>query len=113
MKWRYGVVRYKNKDNPEHVFYAVGELYFKDDPLKPFACTEEPVHPLMDEDQWVADDPKEDIIKQLKMMLKDCQKYPIFDAEGPFEQTEKDQEHTEQCSWHQDWHSCNCGAFND
>jgi hypothetical protein len=91
MKWRYGVVRYKNKDNPEHVFYAVGELYYKDDPLKPFACTEEPVETYVDHDDWVEDnDPIRDITDQLKRMLKDCGKYPIFDAEGPFEKYPKD-----------------------
>ena len=90
MKWRYGIVKYKDKKNPEYSYYSVGELYFINDPLKPFACTEEPVSVICDHDEWVVENPEESIIKQLKMMLKDCKKYPAFDAEGPFEKFPED-----------------------
>lgn len=88
MKWRYGIVKYK-KDN--HSYYAVGELYFNDDPLKIVACSEKPVKALVDHDDWVEDNnPLMDITDQLKMMLKDCEKYPIFDSEGPYESNEEE-----------------------
>lgn len=88
MKWRYGVVKYK-QDN--YTYYGIGELYFKNDPLKIFACSEKPVKALVDHDDWVEDnDPIRDITDQLKMMLKDCEKYPIFDSEGPYESNEEE-----------------------
>lgn len=86
MKWRYGVVKYRSKENPEHVYYSIGEIYFKDDPLKPYACSQEPIQPYVDHDNWVGDNqPIKDITDQLKMMLKDCERYPVFDADGPYE----------------------------
>ena len=86
MKWRYGIIKYRLKDNPEHVYYSIGELYFKDDPLKPYACSQEPIEAYVEHDNWVEDNqPIKDITDQLKMMLKDCEKYPIFDSDGPFE----------------------------
>lgn len=92
MKWRYGVVKYKH-DN--YTYYGVGELYFKSDPLKIFACSEKPVKPLVDHDDWVEDNnPIRDITDQLKMMLKDCEKYPIFDSEGPYESNEEENRQT-------------------
>ena len=46
---------------------------------------------MVDHDDWVEDNnPLRDITDQLKMMLKDCERYPVFDYEGPYESDEKE-----------------------
>lgn len=27
MPWRYGIVKFRNKHNPDHRFYGIGELF--------------------------------------------------------------------------------------
>lgn len=86
MKWRYGVVKFRHPSNERIRFYGIGELYYMDDPLKVFACSQEPVEPYVEHDEWVGDNqPITDITHQLQMMQKDIAKFPIFDVDGPFE----------------------------
>lgn len=86
MKWRYGIIKFRNTSNERLRFYGIGELYYIDDPLKVFACSEEPVQAFVEDDEWVEDNqPTRDIIDQLQMMQKDIAQFPIFDADGPFE----------------------------
>jgi hypothetical protein len=86
MRWRYGIVRYRNKLKPEHRFYGVGELYYDKDPLAPHSCTEEPVESYADAEEEDTEDAVKDGLKlDLERMLRDCMKYPIFDIDGPYE----------------------------
>ena len=85
MKWRYGIIKFRNPHNEQVRFYGVGELYFMDDPLKVFACSQEPVQPYVDDDGDTADEIRGDIFRQLEMMQKDIAQFPIFDVDGPFE----------------------------
>jgi hypothetical protein len=82
MKWRYGIVKFRHPANKDLRFYGVGELYFMDDPLKVFACSEEPVQPYVEDDE---EEIMQSIINQLEMIQKDIAQFPIFDADGPFE----------------------------
>ena len=83
MKWRYGVVKFRHPSNERMRFYSIGELYYMDDPLKVFACSQEPVEAYVDDDE--GEDAKQSMLKQLEMMQKDIAKFPIFDVDGPFE----------------------------
>jgi len=88
MKWRYGIIKFRNPRDECIRFYGIGELYFMDDPLKVFACSQEPVQAFVDvdEDEWVEDNQLiRDITDQLQMMQKDIAQFPIFDVDGPFE----------------------------
>lgn len=85
MPWRYGIVKFRYKMNQDLRFYGIGELFYDVDPLQPHSCTEEPIEPYADSD----DDSTEESIKAefrvvLNRMLKDCDKYPIFDIDGPY-----------------------------
>ncbi len=85
MPWRYGIVKFKNKHNPEHSFYGIGELFYDKDPLTPYSCTEEPIEPYADHDEESTEESIKDDIKWcLEAMLKDCMKYPVFDIDGPY-----------------------------
>jgi hypothetical protein len=85
MRWRYGIVRYRNKLNPEQRFYGIGELFYDKDPLTPHSCTEEPVESYADaEDGDTEDAVKEGLKLDLERMMRDCMKYPIFDIDGPY-----------------------------
>lgn len=85
MPWRYGIVKYRHKSNPDIRYYGIGELYYDTDPLTPHSCTENPVEPYADhEDDSSEHSVKTDIDWVLKAMLKDCSKYPIFDIDGPY-----------------------------
>ena len=83
MKWRYGIVKFRHPSNERMRFYSIGELYYMDDPLKVFACSQEPVEAYVDDDK--DEDIKQSMLKQLEMMQKDIAKFPIFDVDGPFE----------------------------
>ena len=80
MPWRYGIVNFK-KGNFR--YYGVGEIYYNEDPLKPFACSEQPVD-LSEEVE-----PDQNILgcfkKTLQRILNDIEQYPVFDIDGPFE----------------------------
>ena len=85
MPWRYGIVKFRNKHNPDHRFYGIGELFYDEDPLQPHSCTEDPIDPYAE----LEDDSTEEFVKSeirivLNRMLKDCDKYPIFDIDGPY-----------------------------
>ena len=85
MHWRYGIVKYRSKQKPEHRFYGIGELYYDKDPLSPHSCTEEPVESYADaEDGDTEEDVKQGLKLEIERMLKDCMKYPIFDIDGPY-----------------------------
>ena len=85
MPWRYGIVKYRNKHNPEFRFYGIGELYYDKDPLAPHSCSADPVEPYSEHDEDSTEESvKESIKSTLEMMLKDCAKYPIFDIDGPY-----------------------------
>ena len=85
MKWRYGVVRFRHPSNERIRFYGIGELYYMDDPLKVFACTEEPIEVYADDDGDTDEEVRASIFRQLEMIQKDIAQFPIFDADGPFE----------------------------
>lgn len=85
MRWRYGIVKFRNKNNPDYRFYGIGELFYDEDPLQPHSCTENPIEPYSDhEDDSDEDSIKKDIDWTLNAMQKDCAKYPIFDIDGPY-----------------------------
>jgi len=93
MTWRYGIVKYRNKNNPDVRFYGIGELYYDKDPLYPHSCTEEPVEPYADAEEEDTDEAVKDGLKlELERMLRDCTKYPIFDIDGPYEKASWDGE---------------------
>jgi hypothetical protein len=82
MPWRYGIIKFRSEKDPNFRFYGVGELFYNDDPLVPYACSQAPDTPYSDEDS--DDEIKKSILWALEAMTKDCQKYPIFDVDGPF-----------------------------
>jgi hypothetical protein len=85
MPWRYGIVKYRHQKDSNFRFYGIGELYFEEDPLKPFACSGEPVEAYAETEDGEGDESiKEEIQKCLRAMLKDCSRYPIFDVDGPY-----------------------------
>jgi hypothetical protein len=89
MKWRYGIVKYRHKQDQNIRFYGIGELYYDSDPLKVYACSEEPIQAYVDHDEWLEDNqPVRDITDQLQMMLKDIAQFPIFDIDGPYEKNQ-------------------------
>lgn len=85
MKWRYGIVKFRHPSNERMRFYSIGELYYMDDPLKIFACSQEPVEVYADDDGDNHEEVRGSIFRQLEMMQKDIAKFPIFDVDGPFE----------------------------
>lgn len=86
MPWRYGIVKYRHKLNQDFRFYGVGELYYDKDPLTPHSCTEDPVEPYAEPEEYLEEEDsiRADIKWVLEKMLKDCTKYPIFDVDGPY-----------------------------
>lgn len=85
MKWRYGIVKFRSTLDKNHRFYGVGELYFDKDPLRPHSCTEQPVSSILDLDlEDTVDDIRDSIVKNLNRMISDCNKFPIFDIDGPY-----------------------------
>jgi hypothetical protein len=107
MSWRYGIVKYHNKERTKR-FYGIGELYFEKDPLKPFCCTAEPLEIVVLQEDLIIDNiscpdgekKNEDTYQSidslvlnefevsLKRILKDISRYPIFDIDGPYEKEE-------------------------
>jgi len=85
MKWRYGIVKYRHKQNERIRFYGIGELFYDTDPLKVYACTQEPVEVYTDADAESEEEIRESITWQLNAVLKDITQFPVFDADGPFE----------------------------
>ena len=94
MPWRYGIVKYRHKLNPDFRFYGVGELYYDKDPLTPHSCTLNPVEPYAEHEEFLEeeDSVRADIKWVLETMLKDCAKYPIFDIDGPYSKSPWDGE---------------------
>ena len=93
MRWRYGIVKYRNKLIPEQRFYGVGELYYDKDPLSPHSCTEEPVESYADAEEGDTEGAVKDGLRlDMERMLRDCMKYPIFDIDGPYEKAPWDGE---------------------
>jgi len=43
MPWRYGIVKFRSEKDPNFRFYGVGELFYTDDPLAPYACSQEQI----------------------------------------------------------------------
>lgn len=85
MPWRYGIIKYRNKNNPEYRFYGIGELYYDKDPLAPHSCTQDPTEVYCDDESDSTEKSiKEEIKWALQAMLKDCMTYPIFDIDGPY-----------------------------
>lgn len=85
MRWRYGIVKFHNKHNPDFRFYGIGELFYDEDPLQPHSCTENPIDPYAElEEDSTEESVKAEIRVVLNRMLKDCDKYPIFDIDGPY-----------------------------
>lgn len=85
MPWRYGIVKYRHKKDPDFRFYGVGELHYDKDPLSPHSCTEEPVESYADVEEGDTEEAVKDGLKlDLERMLRDCTKYPIFDIDGPY-----------------------------
>ena len=85
MPWRYGIVKYRHKKDPDLRFYGVGELHYDKDPLSPHSCTEEPVESYADVEEGDTEEAVKDGLKlDLERMLRDCTKYPIFDIDGPY-----------------------------
>jgi hypothetical protein len=89
MPWRYGVIRFRSKKTPSHRFYGVGELYYDSDPLKPFACSSEPDCAYFEDGDPESNLPEDlqaqiEIAESLKRMILDCERYPVFDSDGPF-----------------------------
>jgi len=84
MPWRYGIVKFRSKKDPDHRFYGIGELFYDDDPLKPWSCTEEPIEAYSDDDNESEAQIKKSFKWSLENMLKDSLKYPIFDIDGPY-----------------------------
>jgi hypothetical protein len=87
MKWRYGIVKYRHKTNPEYRYYGIGEVYFNEDPNLPFAVSEDPINLIIDE--LDLSEGESDVCKlhsnDLDRISKDIKKYPIFDIDGPYE----------------------------
>jgi len=88
MPWRYGIIKFRNKNNPKHRFFGVGELYYDKDPMLPFSCSDNPTEAYSDEDDYEQDNTdesvKNSITTSLENMLKDCMRYPVFDSDGPY-----------------------------
>jgi len=85
MSWRYGIVKYHQKSNPEVRFYGIGELYFDKDPLQPHSCTLEPIEPYVYIEDGVTEElAREEILSILNAIVIDCSKYPVFDIDGPY-----------------------------
>jgi hypothetical protein len=86
MPWRYGIVKYRHKKDRDFRFYGIGELYYDKDPLSPHSCTDNPVEPYAELEEFLEeeDSVKADIKRMLERMIKDCEKYPIFDVDGPY-----------------------------
>ena len=89
MPWRYGIIHFRSQKNPAHRFYGVGEVYYESDPLKPFACSMEPdsaYYEAGDSDGVLPEDlaAKVEILESLRRMILDCERYPVFDSDGPF-----------------------------
>ena len=85
MTWRYGIVKYRNKHNPDVRFYGIRELYYDKDPLSPHSCTEDPVESYADAEEEDTEEAVKDGLRlDLERMLRDCTKYPIFDIDGPY-----------------------------
>ena len=89
MPWRYGVIRFRAKKDPSYRFYGVGELYYDVDPLKPFACSSEPDCAYFEDGDPESNLPEDlqaqvEIVEALKRMILDCERYPVFDVDGPF-----------------------------
>jgi len=86
MPWRYGIVKYRHKKDRDFRFYGIGELYYDKDPLSPHSCTDNPVEPCAELEEFLEEEGsvKADIKRMLEMMIKDCEKYPIFDVDGPY-----------------------------
>jgi hypothetical protein len=85
MPWRYGIVKYRNKQDPNFRFYGIGELYYNKDPLSPHSCTEDPVESYADVEEGDTEEAVKDGLKlDLERMMSDCMKYPIFDIDGPY-----------------------------
>jgi hypothetical protein len=82
-KWRYGIVNFRLRDHPEHRFFGIGELYYKDDPNKIYYCSD-PVNPFIEADE--ENSPQESLLVQLNRMINDITNFPQpFDEDGPFE----------------------------
>ena len=70
LAWNYRLMRHTN----EHVYwYAIHEVFYDDDGYE-YAWTEDEITP-------VADD-KEEMIKVLKMMLRDVKRSPVMDYDA-------------------------------
>ena len=68
MPWRYGIVKFRNKHNPDYRFYGIGELFYEEDPLQPHSCTEDPIEPYADAE----DDPSEESVVELERSSAAC-----------------------------------------
>lgn len=86
MKWRYGIIKFRHKHDEKIRFYGIGELYYDIDPLKVYACSQEPVQVYSDDDEETDEEVRESVNWQLNAMSKDVVKFPIFDVDGPFEE---------------------------
>ena len=87
-KWRYGIVNFRLRDHPEHRFFGIGELYYKDDPNKIYYCSD-PVEPFTEADE--ENNPQQNLLIQLNRMIKDITNFPEpFDEDGPYEKEEED-----------------------
>ena len=85
MPWRYGIIRFRHSKDPEFRYYGVGELFYDNDPLAPYACSQEPDTPYSELEEFNDDkEASESILWALEAMANDCRKYPIFDVDGPF-----------------------------
>ncbi len=85
MKWRYGIIKFRHKHDENARFYGIGELYYDTDPLKVYACSQEPVEVYSDDDEETDEEVRENVNWQLNAMSKDAAQFPIFDVDGPFE----------------------------
>ena len=73
MVWNYQILKHKAADkNGNEDFYAVHELY-RDKAGKIVACTEG--------DGALPSEHPSDVIRALRMMLKDCEHYSVYDYE--------------------------------
>lgn len=99
MPWRYGVVKFKRDDSS--IYYGIGEIYYDKDPLKPYACSSRPIEPyagpedttedkdiLENDDSGEYEHPITRIGHELRNMIKDVDKYPVWDIDGIYEKRE-------------------------
>jgi hypothetical protein len=85
MKWRYGIVKYRHKQDKNVRFYSIGELYYESNPLEIFACSEQPIDIFTDYEVEDSEEQiKENIMLQTTRIQQDIAKYPIFDIDGPY-----------------------------